>query len=77
MGEPAGDPLPDCDGEPDGDPLPGDGEPDIGLPEPPVGGGGDWGGWLRNSRIAISTASAASSNINSQDTRMVRQPARS
>ena len=48
-----------------------------GLPELPVGGGGDCGGWLRKIKIAISTASAASSSISSQETRMVRQPARS
>ena len=75
----AADGEPDC-GEPDwGEPDCGDGEPDWGggLPEPPVGGGGVCGGWLRKIRIAISTASAASSSISSQDTRMVRQPARS
>ena len=88
-GEPeAGDP--DCvDGDPDWgepDPLCGDGDPDCGegdpdwgggLPELPVGGGGDCGGWLRNSRMAISTASAANSSISSQETKMVRHPARS
>ena len=83
----------DPEGEPDGEAEPGDGEPDCGdgepdcgggepdwgggLPEPPVGGGGDCGGWLRKIKIAISTASAASSSISSQETRMVRQPARS
>jgi hypothetical protein len=85
-----GDGEPDCgDGDPepgDGDPDCGDGDPDWGggepdwgggLPEPPVGGGGDCGGWLRKIKIAISTASAASSTISSQETRMVRQPARS
>ena len=83
-GEPDGDPDcdegdPDC-GDPDcGDPDCGGGDPDCGggLAEPPVGGGGACGGWLRKIRIAISTASAASSSISSQETRMVRQPARS
>ena len=89
--EPDGDGEPDCDpdGEPDcgdGDPDWGDGDPDCGegeleagggLPDWPVGGGGDWGGWLRKIRMAISTASAASSSMRNQDTRMVRQPARS
>ena len=87
-GEPDGEAVPG-EGDPDcgdGDPDCGDGEPDWGdgdpvwgggLPEPPVGGGGDCGGWLRKIRIAISTASAASSSISSQETRMVRQPARS
>ena len=84
-GEPEfGDGEPDCDGDPDcGDP---DGEPDCGdgeldwgggLPELPLGGGGVCGGWCRKIRIAISTASAARSTINSQETRIVRQPARS
>jgi hypothetical protein len=78
-----GDGDPDCgEGDPDcgdGDPDCGDGEPDWGggLPDPPVGGGGDCGGWLRKIRIAISTARAASSSISNQETRMVRQPARS
>ena len=91
-GDPDGDPEgeaepedgdPDCgEGEPDcgdGDPDCGGGEPDWGggLAEPPVGGGGACGGWFWKIRIAISTASAASSSINSQETRMVRQPARS
>jgi hypothetical protein len=91
-GEPDGAPLgdPDCgDGEPDcgdGEPDCGDGEPDWGdgeldcgggLPEPPVGGGGVCGAWLWKIRMAISTASAASNSISSQDTRMLRQPARS
>ena len=86
-GDPDGDPDcgdgPDCgEGDPDcgdGDPDCGDGELDCGggLPELPVGGGGDCGGWLRKIRIAISTARAASSSISSQETRMVRQPARS
>ena len=85
---PDGDGEPDCG---DGDPDCGDGDPDCGavtrtgarldcgggLPEPPVGGGGACGGWLRKIRIAISTARAASSSISSQETRMVRQPARS
>ena len=90
-GDPDWDPDCDCDG--DGEPLPGDGEPDCGdaepdcgdaeldwgggLPEPPVGGGGAWGGWLRKIRMAISTPRAASSSIKSQETRIVRQPARS
>ena len=67
---------PDCgEGEPDW----GDGDPDCGggLPELPVGGGGDCGGWLRKIKMAISTASAASRTISSQETRIVRQPARS
>jgi len=77
---------PDCgdsgDAEPDsgeGDPDCGDGELDWGggLPEVPVGGGGDCGGWLRKIKIAIRTASADRRSINSQETRMVRQPARS
>jgi hypothetical protein len=78
-----GDPDPG-DGEPLGLPDPDDGDPDCGeldwgggLPELPVGGGGVCGGWCRKIKIAISTASAASSNISSQETRMVRQPARS
>ena len=90
--EPDGDPEgePDCgDGEPDcddGEPDWGDGEPDCGdgeldcgggLPELPVGGGGCCGGWFRKIRIARSTARAAISSISSQETRMVRQPARS
>lgn len=83
-GEPDwGDGEPDCG---DGDPDCGDGEPDCGdgeldwgggLPDPPVGGGGVCGGWLRKMRMAISTASAASSSISSHETTMVRQPARS
>jgi hypothetical protein len=84
-GEPEGDPDgdPDCD---EGDPDCGDGDPDWGegeleagggLPDWPVGGGGACGGSLRKMRMAIRTASAASSSISSQDTRMVRQPARS
>ena len=89
-GEPdCGDPEGVGDGEPDcgdGEPDCGDGEPDWGegeldwgggLPEPPVGVGGASGGWLWKSRMAISTASAASSSINSQETKIVRQPARS
>jgi hypothetical protein len=78
-GEPDG--LPDS--EPDwlaeGEPDCGDGDPDCGggLPEPPVGVGGVCGGWLRKIRMAISTASAASSSINNQETRIVFQPARS
>lgn len=78
---PEGDPdwLPDCDAE--GEPDCGGGEPDAdiggGLPEPPVGVGGVCGGWLRKIRIAISTASAASSSISSQETKIVTQPARS
>ena len=80
----------DCEGDPDcGDPELGDGDPDCGgpdcgeldcgggLPELPVGGGGACGGWLRKIKMAISTARAASSSINSQETRMDRQPARS
>ena len=92
-GDPEAVPDCDGDGDPDGDPDCGEGDPDCGegepdcgggdpdcgggLPEPPVGGGGDCGGWFRKIRIAISTASAASSSISSQETRMVRQPARS
>jgi hypothetical protein len=88
-----GEPDCDGDGDGDGEPSPGDGEADCGdgepdwgdgeleagggLPDPPVGGGGDCGGWLRKMRMAINTASAASSNISSQETKMVRQPARS
>ena len=76
---------PDCwDGDPDwgeGEPDCGEGEPDCdiggGLPEPPVGVGGTCGGWLRKIRIAISTASTASNSINSQDIKIVTQPARS
>ena len=83
---PDGDGEPDCgDGDPDcGDPDCGGGDPDCGeldwgggLPEPPVGGGGVCGGWLRKIRMAISTASAASSSISNQETKMVSQPARS
>lgn len=88
-GDPEGEPDwdPDCEG--DGEPEPlceDDGEPDCGLgdaeaggglPVPSAGGGGLCGGWLRKIRIAMSTARAASSIISSQDTRMVRQPARS
>jgi hypothetical protein len=85
-GEPEG--LPDWDpdwlGDPDwgeGEPDWGGGEPDCdcggGLPEPPVGVGGVCGGWLRKIRIAIRTAIAASRSINSQETRIVFQPARS
>jgi hypothetical protein len=89
-GEPdwLGEPEPDCgDGDPDcgdGEPDCGEGEPDCGepdcgggLPELPVGGGGDCGGSFRNSRMAISTARAVRSSISSQETRIVRQPARS
>lgn len=78
-----GDGDPDCgDGDPDcggGDPDCGEGELDCGggLPEPPVGGGGDCGGWLRKINMAMSTASAASNIISSHDTRIVFQPARS
>jgi len=42
-----------------------------------VGGGGVWGGSLRKIKMASSTARAASSSISSQETRIVRQPARS
>jgi hypothetical protein len=80
-GEGFGDPLPG-----DGDADCGDGEPDCGegeldwgggLAEPPVGGGGDCGGWLRKMRMAMSTPSAASSIVSSHETRMLRHPARS
>src|SRR3712207_5736307 len=82
--EPEGEGDPDC--EPEGEPDCGDGDPDWGegeldagggLPDCPVGGGGDWGGSLRKIRMAISTAKAARSSISSHDTKMVRQPARS
>jgi hypothetical protein len=87
-GDPEGVPDSDPDWLADGEPDCGDGEPDCGggepdcdcgggLPEPPVGVGGVCGGWLRKIRIAISTASAASSSISSQDTSTVCQPARS
>jgi hypothetical protein len=70
------------EGDPDcGEGEPGGGEAELdwggGLPDPPVGGGGACGGWCRKIRMAISTPRAASSSINSQETRMVRQPARS
>ena len=71
-----GDGDPDC-GDPDGEPDCGELDWGGGLPELPVGGGGVCGGWCRKIKIAISTASAASSTINSQETRIVRQPARS
>lgn len=83
-GEPdEGDGEPDCgDGDADwggGEPDWGGGEPDCGggLPEVPVGGGGACGGSFWKIRMASSTAKAASSSISSQETRMVRQPARS
>jgi hypothetical protein len=82
----SGDGEPDWDeGDPEGDPDWGEGEPDCGdgeldwgggLPDP-VGGGGAWGGWFRKIRMAISTASAASSSMRSHETKIVRHPARS
>jgi hypothetical protein len=42
-----------------------------------VGGGGACGGWFWKIKMAIRTARAASSSINSHDTKMVRHPARS
>lgn len=77
------------DGEPelgDGDPLLGGGDPLDGGGEPldgggdPVGGtggGGEVCGACWKIRIAIRTASAASSIISSHEARMLSQPARS
>jgi hypothetical protein len=79
-GEPDSLGEPDSDGDPDsGEPEPDCGELDCGggLPDCPVGGGGDCGGWLRKIKMAINTASAASKIISSQETKIVRHPARS
>lgn len=79
----------DGDGEPDsgdaeadsgdGEPDSGDGDPDCGGAEPVVGtgGGGDWGVEAWKSRIAINTASAASSSMINQDARIDSTPPRS
>lgn len=87
--EPEGEGELEGEGEPDpgegeadwgeGEPDCGGGEPDCGggLPVPPVGGGGDCGGWFWKIRMAIRMASAASSSISNQETKMVSHPARS
>lgn len=62
-----------------GEPLVGGGDPLVGGGEPVggTGGGGDIWGACWKIRIAISTASAASSIISNQEARMLSQPARS
>lgn len=62
-----------------GEPLLGGGEPSVGGGDPlgGTGGGGEICGACWKIRIAIRTASAASSIISSQETRMLSQPARS
>lgn len=88
--EPEGDGDPELgDGEPElgegdaelggGDPLLGGGEPLLGGGDPVggTGGGGEIWGACWKIRIAIRTASAASSIISSQEARMLSHPARS